>query len=73
MSKRLYSPGVSPFRMAVDTTMERWASAPVVVFTSSQVAVSVLDAQSNHLVAPLTLEQRPAAPAAPEACTPGAS
>lgn len=40
--------------------------------SSREVAVSVRDAQGNHLITPLTLEQRPAA-TAPEACTPGAS
>ena len=38
--------------------------------TSREVAVTVRDAQGNHLIAPLTLEQRPAA-TAPEACAPG--
>jgi len=35
---------------------------------SREVAATVRDGQGNHLVEPLTLEQRPAA-AAPEACT----
>ncbi|WP_133066250.1 hypothetical protein [Acidovorax kalamii] len=38
--------------------------------SSREVAVTVRDAQGNHLIAPLTLEQRPAA-TAPEACAPG--
>ncbi len=40
--------------------------------SSHEVAVTVRDAQGNHLIAPLTLQQRPTA-TAPEACAPNAS
>lgn len=40
--------------------------------SSHEVAVTVRDAQGNHLIAPLTLQQRPTA-TAPEACAPSSS